>query len=57
MYIPTAKGYFSGCGGMELGIMQSGIKIIQSLDLDANATQCMEQNKHYFSHPVLNIDI
>jgi len=26
MYIPTAKGYFSGCGGMELGMMQAGIK-------------------------------
>ena len=33
MYKPTAKGYFSGCGGMEFGIMQAGINIIQSLDL------------------------
>jgi DNA (cytosine-5)-methyltransferase 1 len=57
MYTPTAKGYFSGCGGMEIGIMQAGIKIIQSLDLDKEATYCMKMNAHYFSHVVLNADI
>lgn len=57
MYVPTAKGYFSGCGGMEIGIMRAGIQIIQSLDLDSEATRCMEQNKHYFSHSVLTVDI
>jgi DNA (cytosine-5)-methyltransferase 1 len=57
MYIPTAKGYFSGCGGMEIGIMQAGINVIQSLDLDIEATNCMKLNNHYFSHTVLNADI
>jgi DNA (cytosine-5)-methyltransferase 1 len=57
MYIPTAKGYFSGCGGMELGITQAGVQIIQSLDLDFQATNCMKLNSHYFSHQVLNADI
>ena len=57
MYIPTAKGYFSGCGGMEIGIMQAGVRIIQSLDLDAEATHCMNMNNHYFSHAVLTADI
>ena len=57
MYIPTAKGYFSGCGGMEIGIMQAGVKIVQSLDLDPEATNCMKLNSHYFSHAVLNADI
>src|SRR5690242_9067037 len=57
MFIPTAKGYFSGCGGMEIGLMQAGINIIQSLDLDVEATNCMKRNRHYFSHPVLNADI
>lgn len=57
MYTPTAKGYFSGCGGMEIGIMQAGIKVIQSLDLDSEATACMMANKHYFSHNVLTADI
>jgi DNA (cytosine-5)-methyltransferase 1 len=57
MYIPTAKGYFSGCGGMEIGIMQAGVKIIQSLDLDKEAIHCMQINAHYFSHPIVNADI
>lgn len=57
MYKPTAKGYFSGCGGMELGMMQAGVNIIQSLDLDREATDCMKVNNHYFSHSILNVDI
>lgn len=55
--IPTAKGYFSGIGGMELGFMQSGVDIIQSLDLDAEATDCMKANPQYFKHTILNCDI
>ena len=42
---------------MEIGIMQAGVEIIQSLDLDAEATNSMKENSHYFSHPVLNVDI
>lgn len=57
MHIPTAKGYFSGCGGMEIGIMQAGVNVIQSLDLDIEATDCMKMNSHYFSHPILTTDI
>ncbi len=57
MYTPTAKGYFSGCGGMEIGLMQAGINMVQSLDLDREATHCMKQNPHYFSHPILTADI
>ncbi|WP_153795885.1 DNA cytosine methyltransferase [Foetidibacter luteolus] len=57
MYVPTAKGYFSGCGGMEIGLMQAGINMIQSLDLDMEATTCMKLNRHYFFHSVLTADI
>lgn len=57
MYTPTAKGYFSGCGGMEIGMMQAGINIIQSLDLDSEATACMKANPHYFKHSILTTDI
>ncbi len=57
MYKPTAKGYFSGCGGMEIGLMQAGVNMIQSLDLDIEAISCMRTNTHYFSHSVLNADI
>ena len=42
---------------MEIGIMQAGINIIQSLDLDIEATDCMKMNSHYFSHTVLTADI
>lgn len=54
---PTAKGYFSGCGGMELGMMLAGINIIQSIDLDKEATDCMKANIHYFNHTILTTDI
>lgn len=54
---PTAKGYFSGAGGMEIGIMQAGIDVVQSLDLDKDACDCMGSNKKYFSHKVLRGDI
>lgn len=57
MYKPIAKGYFSGCGGMELGIQFAGVELIQSLDLDKTATDCMKLNRHYFSHSILNADI
>lgn len=57
MYQPTAKGYFSGAGGMEIGIMQAGVEVVQSLDLDKDATDCMQANPHYFGHKVLRKDI
>lgn len=57
MYKPIAKGYFSGCGGMEIGLMQAGVNVIQSLDIDAEATDCMKMNPHYFAHSILNVDI
>jgi DNA (cytosine-5)-methyltransferase 1 len=57
MYTPTAKGYFSGCGGMELGMTLAGVNVIQSLDLDIEATNCMRINNYYFSHSVLTADI
>src|SRR4051812_38116621 len=57
IYRPSAKGYFSGAGGMEIGLMQAGIEMVQSLDLDKEATDCMQANPQYFSHSVLNADI
>lgn len=56
-YKPTAKGYFSGCGGMEIGVSLAGIEIIQSLELDSSAVSCMRQNAHYFTHTILHMDI
>lgn len=57
MYKPTAKGYFTGAGGMEIGLMQAGIKVQQSLDLDKDAIDAMMLNTHYFNHKVLHKDI
>lgn len=57
MYKPTAKGYFSGCGGAELGLMQAGVNIIQSLEIDQEATDCMAANSHYFNHDIIKEDI
>lgn len=33
---PTANSYFSGMGLMDIGLMEAGIKVQQSLDLDKN---------------------
>ena len=57
MYKPTVKGYFSGCGGMELGMLQAGVSLIQSIDIDREATDCMKANRYFFNHQVLNVDI
>lgn len=57
MYTPTAKGYFSGSGGLEIGVMQSGVNLLQSLDIDPEAVTAMRMNTQYFSHTVLERDI
>lgn len=54
---PTAKSYFSGAGLMDIGLMQAGIDIIQSVDLDKRAVNCMKMNTHYFSHRIIWEDI
>lgn len=56
-YQPTANSYFSGMGGMDIGLMQAGVKINFSLDLDPKATESMKRNPHYFGHEVINADI
>jgi DNA (cytosine-5)-methyltransferase 1 len=57
MYNPTANSYFSGAGLMDIGLMQAGVKILQSVDLDKNATDAMQRNPQYFSHNILRADI
>lgn len=57
MYKPTAKGYFSGVGGMELGLLMAGVDVIQSLDLNSKAVETMRKNPHYFGHSILQKDI
>ena len=58
MYIPTVKSYFSGAGLMDIGLLQAGLDIIQSVDLDKDANECMLNNPNYFdSDRVLLQDI
>ena len=56
-YKPTAKGYFSGCGGMELGMTFAGVNLVQSLELDKEACDCMRMNEHFFNHKIVVADI
>ncbi len=42
---------------MEIGLMQAGVRMIQSLDLDPEATNCMKANVRYFLHQVFTQDI
>lgn len=52
--IPTAKGYFSGGGGLELGVSMAGVKVIQSLEIDVTAANTLSRN---LGHEVVTKDI
>lgn len=51
---PTAISYFSGAGGMDCGLAQAGIDIIQSYEIDKTACETLRLN---FSHEVMERDI
>jgi DNA (cytosine-5)-methyltransferase 1 len=57
MYVPTAKGYFSGAGLMEIGFVQAGVNIIQSIEIDPECTRIMQRNRNYFQHDIVTKDI
>lgn len=57
MYSPTAKSYFSGGGLFDIGFIQAGVDVIQSVDMDAKATGFMKMNKHYFKHNIITEDL
>lgn len=50
----TAKSYFSGAGGMDLGIEESGINIIESYEIDKKCCDILRKN---FKHHVNESDI
>lgn len=50
----TAKSYFSGAGGMDLGIEESGINIIESYEIDKKWCDTLRKN---FKHHVNEADI
>src|SRR5690606_28743545 len=59
MYTPTGKGYFSCTGSLELGVQMAGVDIIQSLEIDPEATKIMSDNAHLFgsNHNIITKDI
>lgn len=40
----TAKSYFSGAGGMDLGLAEAGIDIINSYEIDRTACATLREN-------------
>lgn len=50
----TAKSYFSGAGGMDLGMLEAGINVIESFEIDKIACETLRQN---FNHTVSETDI
>lgn len=50
----TAKSYFSGAGGMDLGLTEAGIDIIQSYEIDRTCCNTLRKN---FNHEVVEADI
>ena len=50
----TAKSYFSGAGGMDLGIEEAGINILESYEIDKKCCDTLRKN---FKHKVNEADI
>lgn len=50
----TAKSYFSGAGGMDLGIIDSGIELLESFEIDEKCCKTLSMN---FKHKVNRTDI
>lgn len=55
--IPTVNSYFSGMGIMDIGLMDAGLQVQQSMDLDPEAVANMRINSHRFNHTILHKDI
>jgi DNA (cytosine-5)-methyltransferase 1 len=51
---PLVKSYFSGAGGLDLGLIEGGCDILQALEYDRT---CVETLKANFNHKVLLDDI
>lgn len=51
---PTINTYFSGAGLMDIGLMQAGVEVLQSFEIDA---ACVATQRANFSHEVVQADI
>ena len=54
MYTPIVKSFFSGIGGLDLGVIQGGCDVIESLEIDKHACETLRAN---FNHKVCERDI
>jgi DNA (cytosine-5)-methyltransferase 1 len=59
---PFVKSYFSGAGGLDLGLMQAGCHVSQSLEYDKHACETLRWNfsmepSRIYSHDVVSKDI
>lgn len=50
-----AISFFSGCGGLDIGVQLAGIKVISSLDFDKDAVKTMSSNQ-FFAHTAHRCD-
>lgn len=50
----TVKSYFSGAGGMDLGLLESGLEILESYEIDQIACKTLSTN---FKHKINQADI
>jgi DNA (cytosine-5)-methyltransferase 1 len=53
-YTPTVNSYFSGAGGLDLGLASAGLKIQQSVEIEPVFAETLRNN---FSHKVITDDI
>src|SRR5690606_30132598 len=51
---PTVKSYFSGAGGLDLGLIEAGCEVIQALEYDPVCCDTLRAN---FTHTVISKDI
>lgn len=50
----TVKSYFSGAGGMDLGLKEAGLEILESFEIDEKACNTLKSN---FNHKINQSDI
>ncbi|MCT4662691.1 MAG: DNA (cytosine-5-)-methyltransferase [Tissierellales bacterium] len=50
----TVKSFFSGIGGMDLGLAESGLEIVESYEIDKKACETLRRN---FKHTIRECDI
>jgi DNA (cytosine-5)-methyltransferase 1 len=51
---PIIKSYFSGAGGLDLGLLQSGCEVSHSLEYDKSCCETLQKN---FKHHIIQEDI